>query len=114
MTRSILLVASLLVVAPGCVYSARSFPRGPFPPVALQQTRIYAGDAPDGGYDVIGAMTVDVGGDGEAALAELRAQASAAGADAVVHVRLTQFAGASSRTGLTGVAVRRRAATKQN
>jgi hypothetical protein len=110
MSRCAALLALLLAAGPACtmVLSTHAFPAGTPPPVPAQATRVYAGEPPTGSYDVIGSLTVDVAGNGDEAIAELRRQAATAGADAVVRVRLTKFGTGSPRTGITGVAVRMR------
>jgi len=68
--------------------------------------RVYALEKPSFKYIVLGSVTADTAGDGDAAIEVLREQAAEMGANAVIRARLTKVASYASRTGITGIAVR--------
>jgi len=76
-----------------------------YKPIRPEEVSVYAGDIA-GNRWVVGPVTVDVVGDANAALEELKKTAAAIGADAVLHLRLTKITGFTNRTGLQGMAVR--------
>lgn len=70
-----------------------------------ENIKIYSGDI-EQQYEVIAAVTADVVGGGNDAQLYLRNKASKLGADAIIHVKLSKADTFTSRTSISGVAVR--------
>jgi len=70
-----------------------------------ESIKIFCGDI-DQDYIIIGSVTADVMGDGEAVVKYLKKKASKLGADAIINVDLTKINSFSPRTGISGVAVK--------
>jgi len=67
--------------------------------------KIYAGDV-DRGYEIIASVSAWVVGDGEDVAKYLKRKVAMLGADAVIHVKLTKENSRTSRTGISGVAIK--------
>lgn len=57
-------------------------------------------------YRVLGSVAIDVEGNADIAAKRLKERVSKIGADAVIHVKLTQMSSFTARTGISGVAVK--------
>lgn len=68
--------------------------------------KVYTGLDTGSEYNVIGSVAVDAPGNGEAAIKELKKEASKLGADAIIKLELTKIASFAQRTGASGVAVK--------
>ena len=97
-----------LIAGSGCAASTYYLQDGArtYPKTDPAKVRIYAGESLKSRYEVIGSVAVDVLGDTKDAQKELREKAASLGANAVIDTRVTVMTSYTSRTGLSGVAVR--------
>lgn len=70
-----------------------------------EMVKIYSGE-PEYEYEIIGSITADVIGDGDAVVKHLKKKAAQLGADAVIRVDLSKVNSTTVRTGISGVAVK--------
>jgi hypothetical protein len=73
-------------------------------PIDAKEVKLFSGEPMS--YRVLGAIAVDVMGDGEKAAALLKEKAAELGADGVIQVRLDKLVSFTTRTGANGTAVR--------
>jgi len=104
-----LLLSVLLIVSSGCSTAAFFYqsdaPQGRNS-VDPESVKIYAENIPDFKYIVLGSIAVDSAGNADSAAKLLKEKASKIGANAVIGTRATSLSSfASSRSGLSGVAV---------
>ena len=76
-----------------------------YPPTTPEFIRIYSGDVAEE-YIVIGSVTADVVGRGDAAVRYLKTKAAKLGADAIIKVELNKMHSYTDRTGISGVAIK--------
>ena len=70
-----------------------------------ESIKIYSGDI-DQNYAIIGSVTADVIGDGDAVVKHLKKKAAELGADAIIKVELNKISSETSRTGISGIAIK--------
>ena len=70
-----------------------------------ESIKIYSGDI-DQDYAIIGSVTADVIGDGDAVAKHLKKKAAELGADAIIKVELNKISSETSRTGISGIAIK--------
>ena len=109
MKNLLVLFAVIILALTGCSYYAYFPNPGVEAPTQTnpQDVKIYSGDI-DQEYVIIGAIAVDVTGEGEKLDVYLKDKAAELGADAVIKVELTKMSSEYHRTGLSGVAVKLR------
>ncbi|MBK8803019.1 MAG: hypothetical protein IPN71_13385 [Fibrobacteres bacterium] len=100
---------AVLAMGSGCAIQTHYFQHGAVQPtnmVDADSVKVFSGPAPAGtSFQVLGSVGVDLVGDGEAALALLKEETAAMGANAVMDVRLTKINSYAARTGMSGVAI---------
>ena len=107
MKNLLVLLAIFTLAITGCSYYAYYPNPGVEVPTQTnpQDVEIFSGDI-DQEYVIIGAIAVDVMGEGEKLNDYLKDKAAEVGADAVIKVELTKMSSEYQRTGLSGVAVK--------
>ncbi|AWG21200.1 hypothetical protein FFWV33_06455 [Flavobacterium faecale] len=76
-----------------------------YTPTKKEEIKLYSHNSPKE-YIVVGSMAIDVNGSPKVAEAYLKKKASALGADAVIFCKLNKLNSFTSRTGISGVAVK--------
>jgi len=102
------LIPSIFLVFSGCAVSTYYLQDGAktYPPTDPNNVKVYAAGSLRQKYDVIGSIAVDGVGGADDALKLLREKAADLGANAILDTRLVKMVSYTSRTGLSGVAVR--------
>jgi hypothetical protein len=97
-----------LVSSSGCAVSTAYVQEGSktYEQVDPKTVKLFASDTIPNHYYVIGSVAADKIGDGNDVADLLREKAASLGANAIISARLTKIGSATSRTGLSGVAVR--------
>lgn len=100
------ILAQLLPIFTSC--SDSNYPRvinTNFPHTNPNEILIYSKDA-NQDYAIIGAIGTKIVGDEEADIEHLKKKASKQGADAIIHVKLTQVNPSTKQIGVSGIAVK--------
>lgn len=103
---SIIIFATFMVL-PSCSFYAYKYQTGSSSQTETKpdSIKIYSGDIKQD-YIVIGSVTADVAGNADAVVKYLKHKVAKLGADAIIKVNLTKINSFSSRTGISGVAIK--------
>jgi len=104
--KSLLIVFVGVLMLEGCTITTHYLQDGVQVKSAVdaKNVKVYSGDLTVS-YEVIGSVAVDVAGDGQKAMEQLKIKAGKIGANAIILTKLSKISSIASRTGLSGVAV---------
>lgn len=96
----------LFIVLTSCTYSTYpKYKTSSYPKTNPDTILIYPKEI-NQDYEIIGIVGVDVKGDGDAVIEQIKKIASKHGADAIIHFKLNQLDSSTNITGGSGVAIK--------